>query len=146
MKLRLALLIAAFALAGCAPPLADQPTLAPPAPTAAQPTATPREPAPTGSAEATAVPARPTPGALSPTEPSVGATPAAPSAVPDQAQGVDDPATLAAAAPAARDQVALARAFKHIGDVPTVARTTPLAVKVGDVEQFWVADHIDNTR
>ncbi|HEU5015803.1 MAG TPA: hypothetical protein VFT66_24980 [Roseiflexaceae bacterium] len=53
---------------------------------------------------------------------------------------LDDQATLDAAKPLARDQLALAEQFKGIGDVPAVARTTPLNVKVGDTENFWVSD------
>lgn len=54
-------------------------------------------------------------------------------------------AALAAAVPAARDQTALVEQFKGTGDLPDVARTTPLEVKVSDVEQFWVADTASNT-
>ena len=57
---------------------------------------------------------------------------------------LDDEATLDAAQPLARNQLALAEQFKGIGDVPAVARTTPLNVKVGDIETFWVSDNITN--
>ncbi len=57
---------------------------------------------------------------------------------------LDSEATLDAATPLARDQLALAEQFKGIGNVPAVARTTPLNVKVGDTETFWVSDNITN--
>src|SRR5919202_4506864 len=59
--------------------------------------------------------------------------------------GADDPARIAAATPAMRDQVALVEDFKHTGRLPRVARTRPLDVKVGDVETFWVADPLHDT-
>jgi immune inhibitor A len=68
-----------------------------------------------------------------------------PTAQPAIASEVDDPARIAAAHPAERDQVALAKAFKKVGEIPTVARTTPLEVNVDDVETFWVTDFNNNT-
>src|SRR5439155_22809339 len=68
-----------------------------------------------------------------------------PTAPPEMDEAIDDPARIAAAVPEARDQVDLAEAFKHIGDIPRVARTAPLDVHVGDVETFWVADVLRNT-
>ena len=41
--------------------------------------------------------------------------------------------------------MALAEALKGIGNVPAVARTTPLDVHVGDVETFWVASFLDHS-
>src|SRR6266545_554813 len=70
---------------------------------------------------------------------------AAATSVPATPDDLDDPARIAASAPAPRDQTALAEAFKGIGDVPDVARTTPLDVKIGDIETFWVADLATNT-
>src|SRR6266545_5760720 len=129
---RLSLLLAACALAACALPLTSQPTAEPTIPTAAPLGATTREPAPTRAADAPTAAAQPTTAPRSSTP-----SPAA--------EDVDDPARIAAAVPAERDQVALAEAFKHIGDIPTVARTTPLDVKVGDTEKFWVSNVRDNT-
>jgi hypothetical protein len=129
---RLSLLLAACALAACALPLTSQPTAEPTIPTAAPLGDTTREPAPTRAAAAPTAAARPTtaPRASTP-------SPAA--------EDVDDPARIAAAVPAERDQVTLAEAFKHIDDIPTVVRTTPLDVKVGDIEKFWVSNVRDNT-
>src|SRR6266540_2924530 len=45
----------------------------------------------------------------------------------------------------ARDQVALTEAFRGAGDLPDVVRTTPLDVRLGDVESFWVADFASKT-
>lgn len=122
MKRQLALLICALALGACATPLAEQPTPSPP-PSATAPTAAA---APTAEAQPSAT---------------------APAALNDPAQAIplDDSARLAAAEPAPRDQTLLAESFKSIGDVPEVARTTPLEVKVGQSETFWVSDHINNT-
>src|SRR5207253_796212 len=81
--------------------------------------------------------------------PSATAQPSAaaqPSTAPQiEAEAVDDPQRIAAVTPGERDQVALAEAFKHIPDIPNVARTKPLDVKVGDVESFWVSDILNNT-
>ncbi len=65
--------------------------------------------------------------------------------MPVAAEDLEDPARLAAAQPVARDQVELAEDFKGGGEIPKVARTTPLDVKVGDVETFWVSNVSDNT-
>jgi immune inhibitor A len=87
----------------------------------------------------------PTSATIPTTSPAGTAAPAtsssAPTAMPTT---LDDEARLDAATPLARDQLALAEQFKGIGDVPAVARTTPLDVKVGDVETFWVSDNITN--
>jgi immune inhibitor A len=77
--------------------------------------------------------------------PSAPTAEAGPTAAPSTAGDLDDPARIAAADPAERDQVVLAEALKNIGDVPTVARTTPLDVKVGDSQAFWVANVIEDT-
>ena len=58
---------------------------------------------------------------------------------------VDDLAVIDAAEPLPRDQTALVEQFEKTGDLPDVARTEPLDVKVGDVETFWVSDVIDDT-
>ena len=132
MVRRLSPLLLLIVLAACALPFSPQPTPASIAPTAA----------PTISATEAATPgiAAPAPTA------EAGATPA-PDATraPATDSGLDDPARIAAADPAERDQVALAEALKNIGDVPTVARTTPLDVKVGDKQSFWVANVIEDT-
>jgi hypothetical protein len=74
------------------------------------------------------------------------AAPTAPAqAAPEPAGTLDDPARIEAIRPAPRDQVALAEAFRGQGDIPEVARTTPLDVKVGDVETFWVVDFSTDT-
>jgi len=133
MLRRLSPLLLLVLLAACALPFPAQPT-----PTSSVPTTLPT----TSTIKATA---DTTPGPASTSAPS--APTAAPgSTAPPSASGeLDDPARIDAADPAERDQVALAEAFKHIGDVPTVARTTPLDVKVGDTESFWVANVIENT-
>jgi hypothetical protein len=141
---RLGLLLALFALTACALPFGAQPSATPEAsgaaPTSAQQGATApadfitREPAP---ARATSVPQ--TPLAAEPT------SPAQPTSAPVAAGDIEDPARIAAAVPAVRDQIELGKMFKNLGDVPTVARTTPLDVKVGDVESFWVSNSIDDT-
>ncbi len=118
-------LLAVVFMVACALPIEPPPTAAPPVPTAV-----------------------PTP-ALVPTSMVDSAT-TPPSAVPSAAPtalaaDADELARIAAATPLRRDQVALAEALKGIGAVPTVARTTPLDVKVGDVEKFWVADLATNT-
>jgi immune inhibitor A len=136
---RLSAFLIVLALAACAQPFAAQPTPAPSAPTAAQDGPLDfitQEPAATRAPRATPVAAQPT--AAQPTA-------AQPTAAPIDAADIDDPARIAAAAPAARDQVELAEDFTGVGEIPTVARTTPLDVKVGDVETFWVSNVSDNT-
>ncbi len=123
MLRRFSMLIMTFALAACAGPFNSVPTPAALAPTAAQPADI-----------ATTLPA------AAPTNQQAAAT-----SVPATPDDLDDPARIAASAPAPRDQTALAEAFKGIGDVPDVARTTPLDVKIGDIETFWVADLATNT-
>jgi immune inhibitor A len=139
MLRRFSPLLLIMMLAACAVPFASQPTSEPVAPTAAVSLAT-APPVP-----ATEVPEfitqEPAPTRTS-SEPTAEAGPTAP---PVAAGDLDDPARLAAADPIERDQVALAEAFKNIGDIPTVARTTPLDVKVGEVETFWVADFATDT-
>ena len=73
------------------------------------------------------------------------ATTPEPNATAEVAGGVDDPARIAAAEPLERDQTTLVEQFKNTGDLPDVARTTPLEVAVGDVETFWVANVLDDT-
>ncbi|NWG21846.1 MAG: immune inhibitor A [Chloroflexi bacterium] len=120
-SLRFIAALAVLTLTSCTLPLA---TSAPPAPT--QPPVT--------------IPATPTvaPSAVSAVTPTAVAAPVA------ETFSRDDVARIAAATPAARDQRALVAAFNG-GDVPAVARTTPLEAQVGTVETFWVADVSSNT-
>jgi len=122
MLRRFSLAITTLALAACALPFNPTPT-----PAALAPTATPL--ATTATALPTAAPNQ----SVNPTT------------VPAVPENLDDPARIMASSPEPRDQVVLAEAFKGIGDVPNVARTTPLDVKVGDVQTFWVADFATNT-
>src|SRR5512145_619563 len=123
---RLSLLLMMLVLAACALSVAEQPTPIPiptstlallPTPTAQIESSTPTDTAQTVATD----------------------TPA------DLPIALDDPAQLAAAVPGERDQVTLAEAFKGIGDIPDVARTEPLGVKVGDIEKFWVSDNINDS-
>lgn len=114
-------------LGGCALPFGDS-AIVPPAPTVSS-AATPEVRLDT--AQAT---------------PPTSAPDAAQQAQPTPALILDDPQRIAAAESQPRDQRLLAEALKGLGDVPEVARTTPLDVNVGDVETFWVSDNIDNTR
>ncbi len=67
------------------------------------------------------------------------------SAQPDTEIEVDKVAALSAALQRPpRDQVELARALGGVTDASAVARTTPLDVQVGDVEQFWVTSTATN--
>ncbi|HEX5688759.1 MAG TPA: hypothetical protein VFX76_02100, partial [Roseiflexaceae bacterium] len=144
MLRRFGLLLALFALSACALPFGAQPSPTPvasgtlptslPSGATAPPDFITREPAP---ARATSV--AETPQASAPT-----AQPQ-PTTAPVASGDVDDPARIAAAVPAVRDQVTLAEAFKNVGEIPRVARTTPLDVKVGDVESFWVSNQIEDT-
>jgi immune inhibitor A len=122
MRRHISIFAVAIALAACAMPFNPAPT-----PAALAPTARPTD-------------VLAAPPATIPANQAAGAT-----NVPAVTADLDDPERIAAAAPAPRDQVALAEAFKGIGDVPDVARTTPLDVKVGDVETFWVGDFATNT-
>jgi hypothetical protein len=132
MLRRLSLLLAVFLLAACALPFAASPTPVPPAPSVEPPPEfLTQEPAATRAPRATPVAAEP--------------TAAEPTSAPVAAGELDDPARIAAAAPAERDQVTLAEDFKGVGEIPRVARTGPLDVKVGDVETFWVSNVSDNT-
>lgn len=92
---------------------------------------------------ATQVPATRPPATLepaaTPTQPSVEAT-ALPTTQPVSSE---DERIADAPAPAPRDEIALAEAFRKTGPLPRVARTTPLEVQVGDIEQFWVSDLVD---
>jgi immune inhibitor A len=136
---RLGPLLAILALAACSLPFSAQPTPEPAAPTSAPLAETTPPPADSTS------PSAPTRAAGAVTEmPGPTAAPQ-PVATPGANADLEDPARIAAAVPGERDQVALAEAFKHTGDIPKVARTTPLDVKVGDVETFWVANVRDNT-
>ncbi|MCS6939495.1 MAG: immune inhibitor A [Roseiflexaceae bacterium] len=64
-------------------------------------------------------------------------TPVRPTA--SAAAPIDELAAIAAAVPASRDQRAISAAFNG-GDIPAIARTTPLDVQVGEIETFWVTD------
>lgn len=138
------LLLIVLTLAACALPFGTQPPAPSPTPTLAplvqlieEQQATREAIAPTQALPSSTEP--PTPVAAPPTAAAQPTALAQPEAV------LDDPARIAAADPAPRDQVALAEAFKHLGDIPEVARTQPLDVKVGDIETFWVSDNIDDT-
>jgi immune inhibitor A len=125
-------LLAVFVMVACALPSQPQPQ--PPATLAAVP---PTARLPTSAADS--APTAP----LSSDTPPVAPTSLTPPATP--AASADELSRIAAAIPLARDQVALAEALKGIGAVPAVARTTPLDVKVGDVETFWVANFVDHS-
>jgi hypothetical protein len=134
-------LLAVLVLVACALPVDPQPTRVAvptvPLPTISQPTAADLPATagiPTQGGAPTAAPEVPTAPLPAPTAP-----PVAPAAE------TDELSRIAAATPQQRDQVALAEALKGIGPVPAVARTTPLDVKVGDVESFWVADLATDT-
>jgi len=131
------LLLAVLIMAACALPIEPPPTLVPPLPSAAPPAAR----LPAGAIDSTATPLRPS---AAPT--TLPATTAALPAPTTPGPGADELSRIAAAIPLPRDQVALAEALKGITDVPAVARTTPLDVKVGDVETFWIANFVDHTR
>src|SRR6266508_577296 len=131
------LLLAVLIMAACALPIEPPPTLVPPLPSAAPPAAR----LPAGAIDSTATPLRPS---AAPT--TLPATTAALPAPTTPGPGADELSRIAAAIPLPRDQVTLAEALKGITDVPAVARTTPLDVKVGDVETFWIADFVDHTR
>ncbi|GAB4433460.1 MAG: immune inhibitor A [Chloroflexi bacterium OHK40] len=131
----------AFLLTACTPFRADppQPTPPPVIPTmAAQPAGDPT-PIPIGAPTATPATVSTAP---SPTPP----------VLPTAAPVADDPelAALDAAQRPLRDQVALARALGSCraapASCPTVARTTPLEVQVGEVRPFWVTDLSNNTQ
>lgn len=87
----------------------------------------------------------PTPVIASPAAaPSISITPSPAPVIPVRppasiAAPVDELAAIAVAVPAPRDQRAISAAFNG-GDIPDVARTTPLDVRVGAIETFWVAD------
>jgi len=133
------LLLAALIIAACVLPTGARPSPVAEAPTAAPPVATAARPATAGLPDATAASAPPSRSAIStpaPTDAQATSTPA---------PALDESARIAAAAPLSRDQLALAEALTGIGDVPPVARTTPLDVAVGDVETFWVASVAQNS-
>ncbi|NNJ09331.1 hypothetical protein EKD04_003215 [Chloroflexales bacterium ZM16-3] len=137
MKKRAATLLLTLALAACAPAVADPPPASPAADsTPAPPTASPVPIATSLAISATPPPAPPT---------------SAPVPTADPAAAAADAAELAAldAAPRlARDQVDLARQLGSCradpAACPTVARTAPLDVQVGEVRSFWVADFDTN--
>lgn len=152
MNKRLAsMLVSLLVLSGCAllpigqrtSPTATAPTAA--LPTAASaateaPTAVAQEPTTAGQ------PAEPTPIDIRTAVPGPTSVSAStPVSDPAEPISLDDPARIEAAKLVERDQVELYKAFKHLGDIPKVARTTPLEVKVGDVESFWVSDVAANT-
>jgi immune inhibitor A len=130
-------LLAALAIAACSLPFDERP---PPEATA---TTTARLAA-TAGLPATTADTPPSPSAA-PAAQQTAAQPNAAQPTPIPATASDELARIAAAEPLARDQLALAEALKGIDDPPAVARTTPLDVKVGDVEQFWVSDQGTNT-
>ncbi|MBX0326780.1 immune inhibitor A [Oscillochloris sp. ZM17-4] len=134
MKKRAATLLLTLALAACSSAVADPPPASPAASSAAAPPTA--SPAPIASALAISE----TPTAAPPT--------AAPIATADPAADAADLAAIAASPRLARDQVALARALGSCradpSACPTVARTTPLDVQVGETRSFWVADFATN--
>jgi immune inhibitor A len=141
MKRRFGLLFLALWLVACASPFENRPAgVVPTGIPAPAPTSLTPEPAPSATAQAT-------PAAIP--QPSVQADAQAPTAAaptaPAPTGALDDPARIGAIRPAPRDQIALAEAFRHVGDIPDVARTTPLDVKLGDVETFWVVDFSTDT-
>lgn len=125
MPQRFCLLIASIVLAACTPFREASVPTAPLATTTAQSTA-----------------------ALATTEPAATVAPVVPTASSATSTSVDvsrdELAILDAADPEPRDQTALVEAFTG-KQIPDVVRTTPLDVKVGDVETFWVADGIQST-
>ena len=154
MLRRLSLLLAFMLLAACSQPFANNPDPTLPAETtiAVAPSTEPITPeaTPTTEVALTTQTLAPevTAETATPEESSEAATPAI-TATPDDVQAdgvvVDDPDRIGASDPAERDQTALVEAFKNTGDLPDVARTTPLEVQVGDAESFWVTDAIDDT-
>src|SRR4051794_29401942 len=133
------LLLAMFMLAACALP--SNPPQAQPATSIAVSSA-----APAATDAAISSPAPLSPSAASVAAPtSLPATSALPAATTAPVADVDELSRIASAIPQPRDQVKLAEALKGIGPVSSVARTTPLDVKVGDVETFWVANFADHT-
>jgi immune inhibitor A len=133
MKNRAITLLCLALLAACAPSVAG-PTPAPPTALVVE---TMPSPTPPPIASALAI-------GGTPTEPAVTPGPTAPAA------GVDELAALDASPRVARDQVELARALGSCRAdpeaCPTVARTTPLEVQVGELRSFWVADLSTNTQ
>lgn len=118
-------------LAACTLPFQRQ--AATPAPNVtAQPTATTR-PAATTKPKATQAPDQPTN-----TVQASAATPA------PEALQTDDASALIADTPPLRDALELAQDFKGTGRLPRVARDTPLDVKLGDIEKFWVTNITTN--
>jgi hypothetical protein len=139
MLRRLSPLLLLCLLMACSVPFSAQPTPVSTGPTIVPTEARTEATAPsTAASEPTAAPSRAT------AEPAPTAATGS-TAEPSPSGELDDPARIAAAEPAERDQVVLAEALKNIGDVPTVARTTPLDVKVGDTQAFWVANVIEDT-
>lgn len=126
MPRRLVLIVLLF-LAGCTPFGGE----------ASVPTAIPR---PTNR-PATPIPA--TPGPTAATTPIGQAVPTAATTETTSSKR-DELAALTAAKPESRDQTGLVEAFSG-EEIPEVARTTPLDVKVGDIETFWVSDNLQNT-
>ncbi len=93
-------------------------------------------PAPVEASPTIASPVMPTPVAVVPARPTGSA--AAP---------VDELSAIAAAPPAPRDQTLIAAAFSD-EEITDTARTTPLDVRPGDVETFWVSNvthHVNYT-
>ncbi|HEU5087702.1 MAG TPA: hypothetical protein VFT99_09660 [Roseiflexaceae bacterium] len=128
-----ALALLAALCAGCVQPDATPTaTLAPTSTEAAQPTEAPPE-------QPTATTPDRTPEAGQQPQPTA-AAPATP--VPGQSDGQIE--AIEAAVPDVQNPRVLAEAFRNTGPLPEVARTTPLDVKVGDVETFWVSDQDAN--
>ena len=137
-----ALLVLIFT--ACTPGLSNRPTAAPPTAvpsTAVPPTAVP--PTSTSEAPATIVPAI-TATVVADTSPLL-----APTAGPTPIAPVVELAAIDAARRTPRDQVELARALGPCradpAACPTVARSTPLEVQVGETRAFYVANIDDDT-
>lgn len=125
MRRPFSLLLISLVLVSCVPnPFASAPTAMPAPTTVPAPTAVPA-PAPT-------------------TQPAPTIAPNATTAPMPKAAPSNELAVIAAAQPQPRDQTKLKEDFTGT-DLPEVARTTPLTVKVGDVESFWVADSSNDT-
>lgn len=123
MTRRLSLPLALLFLIACAPPLAGGPQQP-------LPTVSPATPPLVVATPAAAPTAPPTP---APPEPTTVA------AIDSEIE------RIAANPPVLRDQLALAEAFRGVGEISPFVRTAPLDVQVGDVETFWVTDIDTNT-
>ena len=125
------ILLLVLALSACTLPF-QRPTATDVPGSTTQPRATER-PEATREPRATQSPSKPTA-----TPNNVAATPA------PQTLQTDDVSGLLANMPPLRDPLELAQDFENAGELPTIARDTPMDVKVGDVETFWVSNQTTN--